>query len=267
MSLIQPVGYSFSFIPTDSRGNTVTACNAGSGYLKTGATGGFLYVPQMSGAPNSTGATGYTGTVAMCFDTQNNMPWYLNPNNTFGGSTGPARLNWVAGNGQVLIGKLILTSATGTVSFTGISQAFNHLKMMSVVRTDIANLVNSVAYRLNGDSGSNYSIQTSNTSQTTVNAYASVSQTSASVGLVQASSIVANYPGINVVEIPSYTNSTFNKVLISSATCTSSTSAQNYHRVAGGGWNNTSAVTSIDIIPIDGGNFIVGSLFYLYGVW
>ena len=265
MSLIRPVGTPFTFIPTDSRSNTVTACNAGSGYLKTGATGGFLYVPQMSGAPNSTGATGYTGTVAMCFDTQNNMPWYLNPNNTFGGSTGPSQLNWVAGNGQVLIGKTILTSATGSVSFTGISQAFNHLKVIVQARADDAA---GVGYylRFNGDLGANYDFEYCQGFNNTTTGSQNRAQTSILVGVLTASNATANCACSSTIDVPLYNRTVFFKT-VNCLSGSVSVVVNDFSQAIFGQWRSTSAVTSVTLFDGSTGNFIVGSGFFLYGVW
>ena len=262
---ITPVGTPFTFIVADLQGNTVTSSRQTR--LTTGATGGFLYVPQMSGAPSSTGATGYTGTVAMCFDSSNNMPWYLNPNNTFGGSTGPAQLNWVAGNGQVLIGRTTLTSATGLVSFTGISQAFNHLRVVVTGRVDLAGTITNVGLRFNGDSGNNYSGENIDIRSTTISSGESYSMSSTRSAVMAGTTVTANFPSSNIFDIPNYTNATFNKTVLTTGIMTSSTAGQTWLRLAGSAWANTSAITSVSVFAADGGGFIAGSMFYLYGVW
>jgi hypothetical protein len=261
---ITPVGSPFTFIVADSRGNTVTACNAGSGYLKTGATGGFLYVPQMSGAPNSTGATGYTGTVAMCFDSRNNMPWYLNPNNTFGGSTGPAQLNWVAGNGQVLIGRIILTSTTGTAGFTGISQSFNHLKIVTVCKTD-SGTSDDLYMRMNGDKDSNYSWQNLNVLNT--GRFETYSTGNSIIPILLIAYSGGSYPSCGTIDIPRYTNTTIFKLAIGfGGWLTTSGGSNGSLAIRSGTWASESPITSLVFFP-DSGSFIAGSTFYLYGVW
>jgi len=254
-----PAGSSFTFVAADERGNSVTA-SSGGGLLLTGATGGFLYVPGMTGAPASTsGPTGYTGTVAHVFDVSNNMPWYLNPVNTFGGSTG-ATPSWVAGNGQVLIQRIILAGATGAVTFSGIPQVFNNLKLLCICKS-VAGADFSV--RFNGDSGANYDSQLVNVSGSTVSGQIVSADTQAYIGNIQGTSSV-NYPGTISFEIPAYTSTTFFKTIIGNGG--SNTSASGSSRVAWCTWRNTTNITSISC-QSPTGNLATGSLFYLYGIW
>ena len=259
-----PVGSAFTFISSDRKGNTIVSSCASSGYLKTGATGGFLYVPQMSGAPSSTGATGYTGTVAMCFDSQNNMPWYLNPNNTFGGSTGSA-LNWVAGNGQVLIGRSILTVDQGEVIFSNIPQIFSSLMVTGIARSTKAATNDNLEFQFNNDStATNYWLQILQGVNASVSASAGNGITL--VGQFPAASSTANCAGNFTCIIPEYSNTTFFKSFnsINSYVASSASNAGFFN--FGGQWSNTSSISSIRI-KFTTGNILSGSRFRLYGIW
>jgi len=263
---INPAGSSFTFVAADERGNSVTA-SSGGGLLLTGATGGFLYVPGMTGAPASTsGPTGYTGTVAHVFDVSNNMPWYLNPVNTFGGSTG-ATPSWVAGNGQVLIQKIVLTGATGTVTFSNIPQVFNNLRVICTGRTTAAATVQSWGLRFNGDSGNNYDLQEIVVSNTTASGALTNTTNSIRIGILPGANGVANYSGQTTIDVQNYTNTSFFKTASSVSNSLSSTAGDCYTKVSSGSWKSTVAISSLTIYPWDGGNFVAGTISNLYGVW
>jgi len=263
---ITPVGSAFTFVAADEQGNSVSA-SPGTGLLPTGATGGFLYVPGMTGAPaSSSGPTGYTGTVAHVFDVSNNMPWYLNPVNTFGGSTG-ATPSWVAGNGQVLIQRVVLGGATGTVTFNNIPQVFNNLRVICYGRTSAVATLQSWGLRFNSDTGNNYDYQEIAVVNTSVSGALSSGTTSLRTGILPGANIPANFVGQTTIDIQNYTNTTFYKSA-SSISCSFGTSAGDCAtKTSTGMWRSTNAITSVIIYPWDGGNFITGTTVYCYGVW
>jgi len=222
----------------------------------------------MTGAPASTsGPTGYTGTVAHVFDVSNNMPWYLNPVNTFGGSTG-ATPSWVAGNGQVLIQRVVLGGTTGTVTFSAIPQVFNNLRLTFITKVDAAFGGANISLRFNGDTSAIYNCSiTSGANSSTSNSISTSLNRIQFAGISMGASI-ANYPGSNVLDIPGYSNTTFYKTITGTAGAVTTTATDTITRNIAGSWGNTAAITSITLLPDTGaGNFIAGSLFYLYGVW
>jgi hypothetical protein len=254
---------SFTIAPTGTNGglliDTVSnvVCGNGSGPLSTGATGGLLYVPSMGGNPQSTGVTGYTGAVALVFDTVNSLPWYLN--------TGSS--SWVAGNGQVLISKQVLSGAASTVSFNNIPQVFNHLKVLLSARSDASTNLVDVTLRFNGDSGISYWGETAyaqgpGTTQNALVFRASTEQ----LGIMQGASANANFCGENTFDILNYTNTTFYKTVKSNSSACTTLNSTNVVRYSAFAWSSTSAITSITVIP-SSGNFVAGSIFFLYGIW
>lgn len=262
--IIQPVGSPFTFIPSDLSGNTITSFNSGSGYLKTGATGGFLYVPAMSGAPNNiTGPTGYTGAVAMCFDRINNTPWYLNTNNTFAGSTGPSSITWLPGNGMVLIATRILTVNTATLTIS-VPSVFNNLILIGVGRTTQATTFNDLLLRMNADAtATNYWYQRVRSSNaTTLGAAAN-----AAVGIAQfpGTSINVSCAGNFICTIFEY-NSPFFKKFSSVSGINGLTAANSSLQTVTGQWNNTTAITSITLLMATS-SIATNSRIRLYGVY
>jgi hypothetical protein len=263
-SLSSTTSGSFTIAPTgtnralllDNVSNVV--CGSGTGPLAATATGGLLYVPSMSGAPTATGATGYTGATPHCFDTSNNMPWYLNPTTSA----------WQAGNGQVLIQRQLLIAPAATVTFSNIPQVFTSLRILLVCRGSAATAQSSMIIQFNGDSGANYDYQQLFGQVSTPTSATSQGVTGFIIAsIMQNGSSAANYPGQASMDIVGYSGTTFYKTICSTNCTCSSTSGQNFVRISAGAWRNTSAITSISMTPDTGGNFVTGSLFCLYGIW
>jgi hypothetical protein len=254
---------SFTIAPTGTtRGlllDTVSnvVCGNGIGTLPSNATGGYLYVPGMTGSPQSTGATGYTGTVAHMYDVVNNIPWYLNPSTS----------TWWAGNGQVLIQKQALTGSSAAIVFSNIPSVFTNLRVAYLARTDRATAVDTLGYQFNGDTGANYTTVYTDSNNGSVTMGSSIAQAATTSLLSQGSTVVASCATSGYLDIPSYTNTTFYKSSTTNSVVTSTTANQQYIRAGGGMWTNTSAITSIRIFPATSGSFITGSVFSLYGIW
>lgn len=253
---------SFTIAPTgtnrglllDNVSNIV--CGSGTGPLSSTATGGLLYVPSMSGAPTATGATGYTGATPHCFDTSNNMPWYLNPTTSA----------WQAGNGQVLIQKQILSGTPASVSFTNIPQTFNQLRLICMARTSRVFAFDTLGFQFNSDTGANYTTLAYDNNNGTSNTFANVSLTRSEPVVVAGASAATNCVGSGIVDIAYYSNTTFFKN-INGTSLLGSLSTTQFTRVGGGVWSNTNAITSITIFSTSSANFVNGSIFTLYGVW
>jgi len=224
----------------------------------------------MTGAPASTsGPTGYTGTVAHVFDVSNNMPWFLNPVNTFGGSTG-ATPSWVAGNGQVLIQKVVLAGATGTVTFSAIPQVFNHLRLVCMGELNQASADN-FGVRIGVGGGAILTTGYDWQYTTSANITASGGQGLSSI-IWPAARISGNVnasPGCCDIQFPCYSLGTFNKSYIAYGGAVPQVTGES-NIVSGSCRSTTSPITSIAITSYTTPGtiaYLSGSAFYLYGVW
>ena len=123
--------------------------------------------------------------------------------------------------------------------------------------------------RLNGDSGSNYSyhfLTSSNGSTPTSSAGSSASYMYFDCAL---GTTVANIPGVGVLNIKDYLSTSKNKTVRAlTGTDLNGAIATYYGRVAeqSGAWYSTSAVSTITVGSLNGGSFVSGSKFEIYGV-
>jgi hypothetical protein len=157
-----------------------------------------------------------------------------------------------------------LNSSSSTISFTSISQSYNHLEIHVHAKTDAAAANHATNLTFNNVTGG-YSVNflQSNPGNTAMSGY-SVPDQSNTYGSVVAlgSNNSATYSfGIGVIHIPFYTDTAIKKQAIY-RTGYKNGSADYY--VAGGIENNsTSAISRIDIAR-SSGNFLAGSVFTLY---
>lgn len=149
-----------------------------------------------------------------------------------------------------------LGSSTTTINFTSISSAYTDLVLVAVpLRTTGAE---EMVMQFNNDTISPYSstilwgdgstagsVRSTNQSSIILNYYASVSTT----------------PMTQIFSIMNYANTTTNKTVLGRAGRSDSGIDATVGR-----WPSTSAITSMQLNLKNGGNFLTGSTFTLYGV-
>jgi hypothetical protein len=158
----------------------------------------------------------------------------------------------------------ISTTTLGTtstsVTFSTISGAYTDLILQ------VNNQMSSASgfkLRFNSDSGSNYS-QTHliGHSTTTVVSSRTTSASSITNNLVFGDSTTADVFTPNIIQIQNYSNSTTNKTLLWRY---GSTTPSEVGAIVGL-WEDTSAITAIEITPWNVVNFQTGCTFTLYGI-
>lgn len=157
-----------------------------------------------------------------------------------------------------------LSSAQANVEFTNIPQTYKHLQIRVLSRDDRAATVNSVIYRLNGDTGSNYAYHILAGDGSNASA-AAVTSSAFTYGMLQTSaSTTSNIFTAAVIDILDYSNTNKNTTI---------RTLQGFDSNGGGGirlnsglWRNTAAVTSFRLYPDGSANFIANSSFALYGI-
>lgn len=166
-----------------------------------------------------------------------------------------------AGSAFESIATTTLGSNQSTITFSGIPQTFKHLQLRILARTDrAADDKDSANIRFNGDSGTNYSQKVLSSNGASVSAANTSGGTSIStIATASATGASANVFGYSVIDIFDYANTNKNKTVFS---LTGTLLAQ----LSIGSWQNTSAVTSITILPNVGSNFVANSRFALYGI-
>jgi hypothetical protein len=167
----------------------------------------------------------------------------------------------VAGDYE-LINTQILGSNQPSITFSSLgtySSTYKHLQIRATVRTDRAGAADGGIIRFNGDTGANYAHHILAGDGSSVNSFANTSQTQmVSLGGV-GNTAAANAFSAAVVDILDAYSTTKNKTLRSLHGVTSI-------NLSSGVRLNTVSLTSIELGPQLGTNFLTGSRFSLYGI-
>jgi hypothetical protein len=150
-----------------------------------------------------------------------------------------------------------LTSATESVTFSGIDQGYTDLVL--VANTILASGTGpECSLRFNGDTGGNYSnTYLLGTGSSAVSGRGS-NFTYADCGYLSANS---GNPNTRIINITNYSNTTTNKTVISRGSSVNGIQVIAYANL----WRNTAAITSITVFS-QSGNYSAGSTFDLYGI-
>lgn len=155
------------------------------------------------------------------------------------------------------------------IDFTSIPSTYKHLQIRGIARnTSVSNNTESYYLRFNGDSTSGlYNLQNiwSGSYSGTPSANTANSQNAIAFWDMPRSSTSAGAMGGLIVDIFDYAStSKFKTVKYLSGTDTNQT-GNSWHMDGGGAWGNTSAITSIRLLPV-ADNFTQYSSFALYGI-
>lgn len=162
-----------------------------------------------------------------------------------------------AGSTYTPIATTTLGSATGTVSFTSISSAYTDI--VAVINASTVSSNYGLWYRLNNDSGTNYS-QTYLTGNGT--AASSSREISSAQGI--SGSNISTTIGTFIVHFMNYANTTTYKTQLGRTNDASAVAAATVSL-----WRSTAAINRIDFAvgaSFPSGQFATGSTFTLYGI-
>jgi hypothetical protein len=160
-----------------------------------------------------------------------------------------------------LIASNLLTSSASSITFSSIPGTYRDLVLVcgNLLNTNPEN--SNVTIRLNGDTGSNYSVITATGSGTNTTSRA-VSTTFLYADLDVVFGNTSAQQGFNIVQFIDYSaNDKHKSILLRSNV------ANRGVGMYAGRWANNSAITSIQVsIEASAGQFAIGSSFYLYGI-
>ena len=171
----------------------------------------------------------------------------------------------VAGDYELLETQVLTSSAT-SVTFTGLdtlAAGYQHLQIRAVARSNKASGLEITKLRFNGDSGSNYARHGLGGSGSSVSSYGIATQTWTDIGRIAGDTAGTDVFGSFVTDILDFSSASKNTT-VRSLTGVVGTTTQVY--LNSGGWFNTAAVTSLEILPEDGTALLTGSRFSLYGI-
>jgi len=160
---------------------------------------------------------------------------------------------------------LIASSTVGsggsaTISFTSIPATYTDLKVVANARTDRASNNDWVKIGFNG-STSSFTYREIEGDGSTVGSYTGSGQLAF---FATASSSTASTFGNAEVYIPNYTGANYKSYSVDTVTENNGTTA--VASMNAGLWSNTAAITSIELTPNLGTNFVQYSTAYLYGI-
>jgi hypothetical protein len=165
-------------------------------------------------------------------------------------------------SGMFALATISLTSTTASVTFTGIPADYKHLELRIFAKeTGAGGPPFNFVMRFNGDSTSgNYSTHSLYGDGSTVSAYSVGSTTFCEIGFIG----VNNY-NANIVSILDYASTSKNKTSRSFSGFDENGTDQRIQLSSGVWKNNTTAITSINLLP-SSGSFAAYSHFALYGI-
>jgi len=184
------------------------------------------------------------------------------------GPAGPAGTNGTNGtNGTptLIAEQIVAGSVAASITFSSIPQTYRHLKLRVVARGDTAAASIIMNAQFNGDTAANYDCGNVGATNTGVSATAAVAQTAIIAGYLSAASAPSNVPGVVEAWIYDYARTVFEKVYHALGVQKLSTAVGGIsERYWSGWWRSTAAITQIVLTP-SAGNFVIGSVFSLYG--
>jgi hypothetical protein len=168
--------------------------------------------------------------------------------------------------GLVPLDLVELDADTASVTFSGISGIYAALKLVVFARTDRAATGDSIDITFNNDVGNNYNFLTSRITHSGALATTEGLPTPEISIRIVGDSAPANAFAEHEIIIPDYAGAN-HKILTGRGTRKLTDLTGGTSLLAESGyWQDTSAITEIDMVPRTGTNFKAGSKFYLYGL-
>jgi hypothetical protein len=163
-----------------------------------------------------------------------------------------------------ILQEIILGESTSSVTFESLSQyasTYQHLQVRMVIRSDRAASDDWANFIYNSDTGSNYSQHSMRGNGSTVSAVAvATSSNTQWAAVTAAATTTTNVFGPAVVDILDPFDTSKNTTLRTLH------GFPNAVYLSSGAWYDTDALTSIEIKPIFGSNWVSGSRFTLIGL-
>lgn len=167
------------------------------------------------------------------------------------------------GGGMTLIATQTLGSAAPTVTFSSIPASYTHLKLIiSAANNNGSGSSEEVGIQFNADSTNDYNWIIADFGGT-YDGHGN-NQSIIWIGFSPSQSSGTNIATIEV-DIPFYLLTTLFKGVVSKFTAFDLGAGQVVAGLAGGQWQQTSAINEIEIFSAGGSDFVVGSSFSLYG--
>lgn len=171
-------------------------------------------------------------------------------------------------NCWVPISQVTLAGSVASVTFSSIPGNFRTLVLGAQARTDRVSIDDSVLWRANGDSGSNYDrVFVAGLGNNTRTSGGNVATTAGLASQAEAANSRASNFGNGLCFFQGYALTDREKQSVAIASKLGDRTLANMSWLGlGSGWRDNSAITSLTLIPETGPNFVSGSVFALYGI-
>ena len=172
----------------------------------------------------------------------------------------------IAGSGLVLLFDSTLGADAASIDTgaNGIASGHGHLLIYLITQTaDVGSNV-SVTLRANNDSGANYDNEFVQGLGTTASAGGSNAATGWGFG-THGQGGTAQYPGVALVFVPNYDQTTFYKLAGVFSAVADATAANNSAAAQSKGYRSTAAISRLSVVAASGANLKAGSRLTIYG--
>lgn len=156
------------------------------------------------------------------------------------------------------------SGGAANVTFSSISQDYTHLQIRWISQNDRADTNNGILLQFNSDTGTNYSWHRVTGEGSVAASSASTTTTGIRIDRQSAYSTANSIFGAGVTDILDYKDTNKFKTVRSIGGVDANGSG--FVALNSGNWRSTSAITSIVLTGLDGGNFKQYSSFQLYGI-
>jgi hypothetical protein len=161
--------------------------------------------------------------------------------------------------------EVVLTTSASSVTFSGLGaySDYKHLQIRALTRSTRTGYdSDTLFYRYNGNSGSNYSFHGIRGTGSSVSSFAGASQTEGNVGDTSTNLSPSSVFGSVIIDILDFSSAV--KATTTRAFAGFNSSSTKHTQVTSGGYYLTEAITSIEFF-IGSGDSVAGSRFSLYG--
>jgi len=169
-----------------------------------------------------------------------------------------------AGDFESIATVTVGAGGSSSISFSSIPSSYKHLQIRCLARTDRAAVTDFAKVQFNSDTATNYSIHGLEGDGATSTAYGVANQDNVNIYRFAGANATSSVFGVSVVDILEYANTNIYKTVRNLGGADNNGSG--VLGLTSGSWRSTSAITSIQIKPGIGTNFLQYSHFALYGI-
>jgi hypothetical protein len=164
-----------------------------------------------------------------------------------------------------IISSNVLSASAASVTFSAIPSTYTDLVLRASARSDRANPADALRITFNSDTGTNYSTTAITAVGGAASSFTFANTANLQYNTTDGDGATASTFGSFEMYLPNYTSTTSKPISVFTVAEDNSTANGTIRGIANL-YRNTTAITSITIVPNTGPNWLSGSSFYLYGI-